>query len=232
VQCREASPNFGEDVKKTLILFEPVEVAAKLASLDLEVEPLLNVGRTWFLAYSNWTPNHPRTYRGMSAWAESVRKFRESTVPKGWIRSEEGNYPLTVHPSGEHCVAITSGDADTGNPQGNPKNKVPKGPRTADAVEKNSLQLSLPLDDMPAIPTSLIEQAPKARVTRILLIHLDGGTREIRSELSLPLHMNQDGLITSWSDRIILPAIPLDGDPVDFQQPSTPPLDIEIRRRA
>ncbi len=215
------------------VIYEPADVALQLASLDLEMEALRDVARAWLLAYSNWTPNHPRTYRGLSAWAESVRKLRDYAVPKKWTRSEERNYPLTVHPSGTHCIAITSGDADTGIVKGNPKNKIPKGPRTAEVVEQNSMQLRLFLDDdVPALPASLLERAPKARVTRILLIHVDVDNKEIRAELSLPMHMNSDGLITAWRNRIILTAVPFDGEPIDFDQPKAPNLDIEIRRRA
>jgi hypothetical protein len=44
--------------------------------------------------------------------------------------------------------------------------------------------------------------------------------------------MNSDGRINSWKERILLPAVPFDGTPIDFVEPNEPDLDIEIKRRA
>lgn len=216
---------------QTELIHEANDVATELAKLDLKQEYLLDAGRAWLLAVSNWTPNHPRVYRGLSAWAESVKKLRDGLIPQRWTGIEERNYPLTVHPGGSLSIAIASGDHDTGIATGNPKNKVRKGPRTAEVVENNDMQLRLFDDEIPALPALQPEEEP-SRLTYILLVYVDLQKREIRSELSLPRHMNDEGLITMWRKRIILGEVPFDGDPINVDLPKEPELDIEIRRRA
>lgn len=217
---------------QTELVHEPSDVVAELAKLDLELSDVLDPGKAWLLALSNWSPNHPRVYRGLSAWAEGVKTLRDPLVAKKWDRSEERSYPLTIHPSGAMCIAVASGDYDTGIVGGNPKNKVPKGPRTAEVVEQNSTQMRLFDDEIPSIPKSLMAEAKGQRITYILLIYVDMGARVIRSELSVPMDMNAEGLIIAWRKRIILPAVPFDGDPMQSSDPKTPELDIDVKRKA
>jgi hypothetical protein len=68
------------------------------------------------------------------------------------------------------------------------------------------------------------------RVTWILLIHR--AKNEVRSELSLPAAIGDDGRIDSWSERIILPVIALDaGAPDDGGADDEPNVDVEVSRR-
>jgi hypothetical protein len=129
------------------------------------------------------------------------------------------------------CIAIASGDYDTGLVRGNPKNKVPKGPRTAEVVEQNSTQMRLFDDDIPAIPKSLVPDAKHQRIAYILLVYVDHEVRVIRSELSVPMDMNAEGLITAWRKRIVLPDVPFDRDPTLSILPKTPDLDIDVKRK-
>jgi hypothetical protein len=129
------------------------------------------------------------------------------------------------------CIAIASGDHDTGLVHGNPKNRVPKGPRTAEVVEQNSTQMRLFDDDIPAIPLALVPDEKPQRLTYILLVYIDWDTRVIRSELSVPMDMNAEGLITAWRKRILLPDVPFDNDPMQAGEPKTPELDIDVKRK-
>ena len=160
-----------------------------------------------------------------------MKALRDPLVPKGWDRSEERNYPLTIHPSGLMCIAIASGDHNTGIVGGNPTNKIPKGPRTAEVVEQNSTQMRLFEDEIPVLPSFLVPEERPKRLTYILLVYVDIGARVIRSELSVPMDMNAEGLITAWRKRIILPEVPFDGDPTESSEPKTPELDIEVKRK-
>ena len=219
---------------KPEIHFQYDDVASELANLGLKLEPLHQVGAAWLLAIRNWTPNHPRVYRGLSAWAEGVKTAREGLHPLGWYGVEEKNYPLTVHPSGDLALAIVSGDYDTGVVEGNPKNKVPKGPRTAELVQENRLvhQTSLFDEaDLPPLPEGIALEDKAERTTYLLLVCVDTASSEIRSELSLPMSMNDEGVITSWKKRIILPSTSFGGEPEVKREPDLPDLNIDVTRK-
>src|SRR6185312_7686259 len=111
----------------------------------------------------------------------------------------------------DETIAITalSGDEKTGTDE-TPSTRSPKGPVTAEAVEINSAQTSFPFaEDAVAAMTSAKEAG---RTLWIFLIHKDFKKRELRSELSRPLDMSDDGYIEKWGNRIIFPAIPFDTD--------------------
>jgi hypothetical protein len=68
-----------------------------------------------------------------------------------------------------------------------------------------------------------------------LLIHRDRVARELRTELSRPVSMGEDGRVDAWSERIILGAVPFDDQVrVDPASPndSSPDIVVEIKRRA
>lgn len=60
------------------------------------------------------------------------------------------------------------------------------------------------------------------RTLWIFLIHKDFKKRELRSELSRPLEMSEDGYIDKWGNRIIFPAIPFDTGDAYTDNPDTP----------
>jgi hypothetical protein len=67
------------------------------------------------------------------------------------------------------------------------------------------------------------------RSTWLLLFHV--GQHELRAELSLPVDMNEEGYITAWQQRIILPSQPLDPQPAVLAPEFGPDIDIAIKRR-
>lgn len=221
-------------MKTAIVRAEAESVSERLAELDLSVALLHDVGRSWMLAFKNCSLNHPKTFPGFYAWGEAVCALRDRLVPQDWERSDGRNYPLTVHPSGNHCIAITTGDEGTGDPNETPSNRVPKGPRTADVVAVNSGQADLFPDDPILALASAIEHAEKDRTTFIFLIHLDLMGRELRMELSIPVSI-VEGRIDSWQERILLPSLPLDGDRLNFAPEPGPDgggeLDIEVTRK-
>jgi hypothetical protein len=87
-------------------------------------------------------------------------------------------------------------------------------------------------EDLTSLPEAVFNQERKERTTYILLLYRDSRQQVVRSELSIPTSMNSDGRINSWKERILLPAVPFDGTPIDFVEPNEPDLDIEIKRRA
>jgi len=209
-----------------LVRFEPDDVHARLAALGLTQEMLLHATRRWHVAWSSFTPNHPPFGIGIAAWMEAVAALRETTMPKGWVRSDERNYALVISPDGGMAINVATGDIGTGQPDANPSNKAPKGVSTADAISINQVQLELPLP-VPELPPVRSGDGP---LTWFLLLHRT--MDEIRSELSLPREMSVDGRITRWQERIILSAVPLDGEAVEIVPPEGPDLDIDVKRKA
>ncbi|WP_369915575.1 hypothetical protein AB8810_03565 [Xanthomonas sp. NCPPB 3005] len=206
------------------------EVLGRLQTLGLNHTILTNIVRRGQYAHAACTANDPPLYPGFTAWAQMIRASREYLLPKGWSRSNENNYCLVIDPQGEIAIAIATGDEGTGQSYASPTTKSSKGPRTVDVVIANQNQLLLPLD-CPPIPEPAITQ-DENRMTWILLVHR--GAEGVRSELSLPLSINNDGYIDAWRERIMLGMLPNDPD-LDEIKPSTndqPDITIDIKRRA
>lgn len=205
------------------------DVRNRLAEIGLEEEPLRDVGRRGYLAYITCTANHPPLIPSIWAWGETVRALREYVIPIGWRRSDENNYSVVIDSAGRIAIAVATGDAGTGLPDAFPSNKARKGPSTIGAITANQLQLGfmaqepVPAPAKPANPSD-------ALVTWVLLIHR--ATNEVRCELSLPSSMALDGHIDGWGERILLGAIPLDGDLVEVVPPTQPDITVEVKRRA
>lgn len=202
------------------------DVAARLDLMGLTVEPLVHAARRWYLSWANFTANHPPFAIGIAAWMEAVAALREGLLPVGWMRSDEKNYALVVHPDGSMAINIASGDAGTGIPTASVSNKAPKGISTADAISVNQVQLELdlPVPDMPHV------RGDEGPLTWFLLLHRSND--EVRCELSLPSQLSVDGRITRWQERIMLPSIPLDGADIEVVAPQGPDLDIDVKRKA
>jgi hypothetical protein len=209
-----------------IIRSDPNEVHLRLADLGLNEEALLHAAERWHVSWSSFTPNHPPIGVGISAWTEAVAALREQLLPRGWIRSDEKNYALVIHPDRTMAINVATGDFGTGQVHAVPSNKAPKGISTADAISMNQqqLELNLPVPDMPHVRG---EEGP---LTWFLLLHRSAD--EIRSELSLPSAMSADGRITRWQERIIISSIPLDDAEVELQALQGPDLDIEVKRKA
>jgi hypothetical protein len=209
----------------TRVLSETPEISSRLARLGLNESELGQAVMRGLLARSEVTPNHPPLYAGFITWGATVCALREVLLPKGWERSDEGNYSTVLHPSRAFAIAVATGDENTGNPTANPMTKSPKGPNTRSAIAVNFSQ-SLLFPELPALVDN-----DENKLTWILLIsHLNGN---VKSELSLPI--NCEGKINGWRERIMLPDIDLDPTQlfaIDRVMPNLPDIDIEVRRKA
>ncbi len=219
----------GKVTMLQLVHTEAVDVLFRLAELGLEERDLRDAVHQGMLARSECTANDPPLTPGYNAWSRTVRALREKLIPKRWLRSDEGNYPLVVNPEGDLAIAVATGDEGTGLVQVNPMTKSPKGPRTQSAIEVNEYQRSL-FEGLPGfeVPTT----PHNDRVTWILLQHYDLKSKEVRFELSCP--SSCAGKVDGWSERIIFNAAPFDQAPV-IPVPlvsNIPDIDIPLVRRA
>lgn len=207
---------------------EPGAVADRLAALGLEEGPLRDIVKMGYVAFASCTPNDPPLFPGFSAWATMVRGLREYLLP-AWERSDENNYSLVINPAGTIAIAVATGDDATGRSSAVPTTKSSKGPSTAEAVTSNQMQIALPYEFPPIAARP--EWSSEPRMTWILLVHR--APREVRCELSLPTSMGIDGRVDGWRERIILGAIPTDGDALEIAPPApSPDIIVDVKRRA
>jgi hypothetical protein len=164
--------------------------------------------------------------------AEAVRGLREYALPMGLRRSDQNNYSVVIDDERRLVVAVATGDEATGVASLSPTTRAVKGISVLLAVVANQAQLSLfSNDELPTTPpTSADADVREDMVTWILLIHR--AKREVRCELSLPSSMGADGRINAWHERIILDAVPVDGESMDIVVPTVPDIDVDVQRRA
>ncbi len=193
--------------------------------MGLTEDPLLHTAHRWYLSRVSFTPNHPRFGIGIAAWMEGVAALREGLLPDGWTRSDERNYALVVDPGNSIAINVATGDSGTGRPNANVSNRAPKGIATADAISANQAQLELPLP-VPALHA----HGDDGPMTWFLLLHQS--TTEVRCELSLPSQISEDGRITSWQERIMLPTTPLDDAELEIESLDTADFVIDVKLKA
>src|SRR5579871_1828736 len=183
------------------VYFESIERLARLAELGITEDLLMQAVQRCLTAWASCTANHPQLFGGISQWAETVCALRETLIPLGWYRSDDGNLPLTINRAGNVAITVATGDESTGQPEESPCTKSSKGPRTASAIEVNRRQLTL-FGDIRLLPEDL--SRVNGRMTWLLLVHRDMNTRQLRCELSRPIEIGDDGRVDGWAERIIL----------------------------
>ena len=145
----------------------------------------------------------PPTAEGTIRYLKTVRFLREELVPLGWDVENYKNFCRTIHPSHEFSIVTSSGDEVTGVqiPGRVPCTKYPKGDLTALAVQQNAEQGVLDLGEEFA-ETKL----DPAELENIWFLLQRVTPDFIYAELSLPTRI-EDGMITDWEERVILPRI-------------------------
>jgi hypothetical protein len=175
----------------------------RLAELGLGAEALELAIRGADAEARTYTELDPPNMQGMARYSRTVRLLREQLVPLGWTYDNPRNLARTLSPDRQVALIATLGDSATGDPEVVPSTRYEKGIATAEAITRNFVQLSLPLDlDGDAAE----EDGEGGTATWVLLYHVTEA--EIRAELSLPDSM-VDGYIDTWLERIILEPVPL-----------------------
>src|SRR5690348_14080441 len=141
---------------KTTVLSKPGESRDRLAQLGLDALIFTQAIQRGQAIAAGYTPNHPAICRGISQWGEIIAALREQLLPRGWTRMTEDNFPLTVNPTRTIAISVSTGDESTGIADATPSTSSTKGPRTADAVIINALQLNL-FGNVPLRPEELRE---------------------------------------------------------------------------
>jgi len=179
------------------------QAAGRLAELGLSIDLVERVVRRADAEAAFCTAFDPPIMEGLTRWARTNRFLREELVPLGWGFDNPRNLPRTIHPGGQFAIVAITGDDVTGLAGLLPGPKYARGYATTRAVEVNG-QLTLDFGDSgDSGPGGL---PPRDHLlTWLLLFRItDDG---FHVELSLPDRID-DGRITRWAERVILPVFP------------------------
>lgn len=200
--------------REAVVYEEPVAVAGRLDALGIDQPTLVDSVKEGVAFVLACTRHDPLYLPGILGSGKIVRALRDRLIPRGWVYSNPRNYALTTDPGGSFAIAVAGGDASTGREQ-TPTTRTEKGPATRDAIYGNLQHQLAEVDpQFPRVDKSLTVQ------TWILLYFIDDHQlNEIRMELSLPSGMDRDGYVTSWRERIVLPAEPFGAVPVSVDKP-------------
>ena len=92
-------------------------------------------------------------------------------------------------------------------------------------------QLGFAVEGMfPADEPAEEEDAGLNRATWVLLFFID--VTELRCELSMPRGIGPDEKLDGWVERIILPPVPLEPEPILAESVPAAPIDVPVTRRA
>jgi hypothetical protein len=209
-------------------VIEGASVGDRLADLGLKPEILEFALRGADAEARTYTALDPPNMPGMARYARTVRLLREQLIPLGWTFDNPRNLARTVSPDRRVAIIATLGDAATGVPHVPPSTRYEKGIATVEAVSRNFLQLTLPID---LGDEGYVDDDDAGETTTWVLLYTVTET-EIRAELSLPDSM-VDGFIDTWLERILLPPVPLQPPVgVPTQRPAADPLVAVTRRTA
>lgn len=170
----------------------------------------------------NCTPNDVPMMSGTLGWGRTLRTLRDLLAPLGWVKDDSGSFSVR-RSDGKVQIIVQTGDERTGLPADvEPRSKNPKGDAVATVVRGNAQLRFGFMDGEP-------RRDPGVETWILLIASIDG---EARSELSLPFETDaQDGRITGWRYRIVLPPIPFRPD-FDFTGiEDTGEVDFEIRKK-
>ncbi len=176
-----------------------MDARRRLAELGIGLEAIQSAVKAGRAARLACTPNDPPFIPGTEAWRFVVRTLREELLPKGWLKSDPGNYSLVTNEARKLNVVVASGDNLTSIYPGTPKTKSLKGLYTEAAVALNNRQ-----DDL--FPDTVAQELRDVAAILnhpvwVLLIYITDD--EWRAELSLPSDV--DGQIYDWKERIFIP---------------------------
>jgi hypothetical protein len=177
-------------------------------------------------------PNKPKSAPGTNAWQRGIEVLREETIPLGWTPDEPNNQPRAVSPDGTVAITVSSGDANTGNPNKEPQTRNDKGAQTSKCAHYNSQQGELFPSQLNVVSLSRSAEVAHGVELWILLFFIDLEKREVRYELSRPTSMSEKSKVNGWSHRLIMPPVAFDessarhspDSPAEVDVPVTPKL--------
>lgn len=216
---------------KTLV-FQGQQADDRLQQMGLDTPMFHDVLLQAYNARAMQTENSPPAAPGFVMWAEMYKAQRERLCVRGWRKVDRNNISRTMAPDDSFGIINCTGDKATGQPHATP---TPK--RTRGESSIGLLRSQLPLFQN---NDSKSRASPTTPVLWICLFRVQGGT--IFCELSRPASVTDDGVVTLWYERILLPIIrpgsnaPLGSQtgPSSLSVPSTTPApqpEVAVRKK-
>lgn len=196
------------------VLVDETEVIGRLHDLGLVVPVVQEAVEEGVAPVIACTGHDPVQLAGILGWGKITRAFRDRMVPTGWKARAVRGQAITTSPDGTVSVIVAAGDENTGRDGGpQPTTRSAKGPATKDAVAWNQHSFA-------EISAEFAKVAPDRAMARtwVLLYFIDEDEDEVRVEISLPTHIHDNGFVSEWHERIIVPA-------VELGSPQPPPSD-------
>ena len=176
----------------------------RLAELGLSVAIIANALRRADVDGAACSPLDPPILEGLLRWGRTTKYLREGLLPLGWTFDNPRNLARTISPHGEFAIVVATGNDRTGLAEYEAGALHHKGYATERAITANG-QLTLDLGELVPLTRSGRVAGADPPVLWLLLFRADGDV--FRAELSLPAAID-NGRITEWSERILLPVIP------------------------
>jgi hypothetical protein len=164
------------------------------------------------------TADHPRSYRGLRMWAETVASLRTHLRPN-WERESHWGVDLVIERRLGTIINVVAGDAAVGYPPPyRPEVRYERGD-VSQAIVNGWFD-------------TLFEPSDRPQKQVWLLLHCLSKDK-LQAELSLPTAVRNDGHIDHWLERILLPDTPFgESQPRSREDESPPTIDVDVQRRA
>ncbi|TFV62074.1 UNVERIFIED_ORG: hypothetical protein E4P37_17945 [Bacillus sp. AZ43] len=195
-------PNLQPPIKQ---VYTGARASARLRQMGLTVEIFTEAALRGDEGRQQCTALHPLQSRGHRMWSDTTAGLRQGCLglAEGWAIDRTGNFETVTHVDRGLAIAVAGGDEFTGwvGPQ-EPRVRRKRGPMTTRRVHDNYLGME---------PLFSIGGAT-ARVGAETWFFLIRATDEsLWLELSKPIGHDLSGLVSSWSERIILPELAVSG---------------------
>lgn len=171
-----------------------------LAGIDLSAGVLEAAVRIGLRDYMECTPHDPDHLPSVILSGKTARSLSDLLVePHGWRHRSYKGQTAVVHPSGLVAVVVSMGDAKTGLFTETPSTSVAKGVTAEALIQDTQRRLFASPNEITGTPIGCL-----------LLLHVFDNAREqvVNVEFSVPERMDEDGKISDWRTRLILPRIP------------------------
>ncbi|CDG77557.1 hypothetical protein AbD4_00710 [Acinetobacter baumannii] len=197
---------------------------------------LLGVIEDGFTARNETTNNHPKIYGGYRHFAEGTAFLRERLLTKGYSKYTQGNSEWVRNEKLGILISFMTGNACVGLKGQVPSNteslKVDQIARNKNPKGSMFSRIANPqlLGDM------LTTHSDIDTWCWVLMYYIDYKNKVIRSELSCPSKLTDNGkFFAEYHERIILKEISFDPeaefDNIRSPAPTPPSIDFEIRRK-
>lgn len=204
---------------------ESWDINARLKSLALTREVLIDTVRVSVGARAGCTHDDPPSARGYEPWRFGVRHLRERLQNEGWKKDDVGQFSTIAHDGLRIRIAVCNTDGGTAAENRVPRNRSRKGVFSERAADRNA---------QPYLFPEMNADKPIDRqdyTTWYLCMFITDDC--VRAELSCPSAF-ESGYFKSYSERIFL----ISGDDwhsLDFEKqdsdPGEPNLEINISRK-